>query len=143
MLLHDYYCKSYQLLFGTPVSICCTSVPMFRRGLPQIFGQLIFMQVQFFLYFINVIHNSGLHKLRARLRSCTLHARKRCCTHTKNSCTVLILLCKNNLNLPMCLSFFHHAVMLAPSLRCADFLFLFLRKSISSPSHKPIISQFI
>ena len=54
----------------------------------------------------------------------------------KNSCKVLIPLCKNNSNLPMCLSFFflpsawlppplvHCIVMVPPSLCCADFLFV-------------------
>ena len=61
------------------------------------------------------------------------------CTQTalhvnENSCMVLIV-CKNNLNLSMCSSFFFRlcawlpplidgVVILAPSLRCADFLFV-------------------
>ena len=55
----------------------------------------------------------------------------------KNSCTALIPLCKNTLNLPMCSSFFlpyawlpaplvHHVVMLATSLHCADYFCLFV-----------------
>ena len=55
--------------------------------------------------------------------------------HT-NLCMLLILLCKNNLNLPMCSFFFlpctwlpplvYHVVMFAMSLHCADFVCLFV-----------------
>ena len=54
----------------------------------------------------------------------------------ENPCTLLIPLCKNNLNLPMCFFFLphawlppplvHHVVMLATSLRCADFVCWFV-----------------
>ena len=59
------------------------------------------------------------------------------CTQTalrvrKNSCAVLIPLCKNNFKLPMCLSFLfsrpvtpllvHCVIMLTPSLHCTDFV---------------------
>ena len=54
-----------------------------------------------------------------------------------HSFPVPIPLCKNNLNMPMCSSFFlpcgwlssplvHYVVMLATLLRCADFLFCFV-----------------
>ena len=63
----------------------------------------------------------------------------------KNLCMVLIPLCKNNLNLPMCSSFFlpcawlpppfvHHVAMLATSLHCADFFVCFCRNQFCSPT---------
>ena len=64
------------------------------------------------------------------------------CTQTalhmhKNSCTILIPLCKNNLNMPMPSSFIlpcawlppplvHHVVMFATSLCCSDYFCLFV-----------------
>ena len=70
---------------------------------------------------------------------------------TKNSCTVLISLCKNNLNLPMCSSFFSAMCLVASSFRlsCCNahslaalrWLFcLFLKKPILQPDHKTDIS---
>ena len=52
--------------------------------------------------FLNEEGGTGLHKLCARLQLCmktVLHVKK-------NLCMVLIPLCKNNLNLRMCSSFF-------------------------------------
>ena len=68
--------------------------------------------------------------------------------YTKNLCTVLIPLYKNILNPSVCLSFFcpvlgdlllSFIVLPCPLSGCADFFYLFLRKSILQPSHKPDI----
>ena len=63
-------------------------------------------------------------------------------------CTVFIPLCKNNLNLPIC--FFlpcawlpplvHCVIILAPSLRCADFFLCFNWSRFCSPATNQIIS---
>ena len=67
--------------------------------------------------------NPGLHKLYVTCMQTALHMHE-------NLCTILIPLCKNNLDLPMFFFFFffcpmfgclHHVVVLATSLRCADF----------------------
>ena len=85
-------------------------------------------------------HLTGLHKLCARLRLCTQTA-----LHMdENSCSLLIPLCENNLNLPMC-SFFlpcgwlplpliHHVVMLATLLGCAELFVCFYRNLFCSPA---------
>ena len=62
----------------------------------------------------------------------------------KNLCTVLIPLCKNNLNLPMCSSFFsalclvacssHSSCCRATYLHCADFFVCFCRNWLCSPA---------